>query len=509
LTTTAVTNVVGDTGLDPATLVVPGRAQVDEPGTPLLAAASLAALADADTPPLDVPVGTRLKVLAIGLAATATTPALVQVQGLDDPTIAGYVPADHLAPKDSRAPVLIGIDSGAGRLSPNGDGVADTLTVNVLFSESVAWTFDVHDHDGTVLDTVTGTGREVAATWDGLVGGDPVADGSYGWSIRATDPWQYVSAPGTGLMDVDTHGPSLGAVSPGAGVSTTFTPNGDGVSDTVATSVTTNEAGTMAVRVADDTDTTVRTFSVNTTVGTNAFTWDGKSSAGSIVPDGSYTMTLVARDAVGNRGEVVLRPVTVVGLLGYVTNSTRVVYPQDLDRFSKTTTLSFRLSRPATVTWTLRNAAGQVVLTHLDAAPLAAGTRTWVFDGRSATGSMLPLGIYTATVSASDGTFTIASSPRVEMNAFSVTSSVATVKRGARVTITAITAESLSGSPRIYVTEPGIATWGVTMTKVNSTTWRATLTMKRGGSAGTVKFKVWGRDADGRSQATWKNLPLT
>ena len=81
-------------------------------------------------------------------------------------------------------------------------------------------------------------------------------------------------------------------------------------------------------------------------------------------------MTLVARDAVGNRGEVVLRPVAVVGLLGYLTNSTKVVYPQDLDRFSKTTTLSFRLSRPATVTWTLRNAAGQVLLTHLDAAPL-------------------------------------------------------------------------------------------------------------------------------------------
>ena len=64
---------------------------------------------------------------------------------------------------------------------------------------------------------------------------------------------------------------------PAVGVSTTFTPNGDGVSDTVATSVTTNEAGTMAVRVADDTDTTVRTFSVDTTAGTNAFTWDGKS----------------------------------------------------------------------------------------------------------------------------------------------------------------------------------------------------------------------------------------
>jgi len=46
------------------------------------------------------------------------------------------------------------------------------------------------------------------------------------------------------------------------------------------------------------------------------------------------------------------------------------------------------------------------------------------------------------------------------------------------------------------------------MTKVSSTTYRATVTLKTGGAAGVVKFKVWGRDADGRSQATWKTLPL-
>ena len=161
ITTTAVTNAAGDTGVDPATLAVPGRAEVAAADTPLLAAATVAALQAAATDGTpDVPAGTRLKTIAVGLAATASTPALIQVQGLDDPSITGYVPADHLTPRDSRAPVLIGIDSGLGRFSQNGDGTADTITVDTLFSESVGWTFEIRDGDGTVLASSTGTGRE-------------------------------------------------------------------------------------------------------------------------------------------------------------------------------------------------------------------------------------------------------------------------------------------------------------------------------------------------------------
>ena len=126
MTTTAVTNAVGNTGLDPASLVVPGRASVVPPTAPLFASATARV---SDPALLELPAGTRLRTIATAVPAAAGTPAVIQVQGLDDGSIAGYISAADLAPRDSRAPVLIGIDSGLGRFSPNDDGRADDQTV--------------------------------------------------------------------------------------------------------------------------------------------------------------------------------------------------------------------------------------------------------------------------------------------------------------------------------------------------------------------------------------------
>ncbi len=512
ITTTAVTNAVGDTGVDPTSLVIPGRALVDAPDTPLLPAATAAALAAAaGDPTLDLPEGTRLRVLALGLPATADTPALLQVQGLDDPTIAGFVPADHLAPKDSRAPVLIGIDSGLARFSPNGDGVADKESVGALFSETVSWTFDVRDHDGTVLATSSGNGREVAATWDGLVAGSPVADGTYTWTLHGTDAWQNGVATGTGTLVVDTTPPSISSISPDAATVNTFSPNGDGVVDTISTVATPTEAGSIAVRVADGSNVTVRTFSVPSSGGATTLTWDGRDNGGAVVPDGEYVITMAARDTVGNGGPGRTRTVRVVTLLGFVASSATLIYPNDLDRFAPTSVLSFRLSRPATVSWTLRNSSGAIVVTHLDNVALPAGSQSWTFDGRRPDGTMLPVGTYTSYVYASDGTFVYAQASRVELDAFAIAPSTTAPKRGAKITITATSAEPLQGTPRLYVTQPGLTTSILTMSRVDSRTFRLTFTLKSGGSAGTLKLKVWARDYDGRTQATTRSLdpPLT
>jgi flagellar hook assembly protein FlgD len=505
MTTTAVTNAVGDTGADPTSLVVPGRAQVLADATPLLASP---AASTTDPTTLDLAAGTRLKTIAVAVPATSTSPALIQVEGLDDPAINGYVSADRLAPKDSRAPVVIGIDSGGARFSPNGDGRSDTQDVSALFSEPVSWTMEFSDGAGNVVGTASGSGRELTVTWDGLVAGVAVPDGTYRWTLRGTDAWLNGVGTGAGLLVVDTAPPTLTNLSPDGSTVSTFSPNADGASDTVATSATTDEAGSFVVRVSDAADATVRTFSVTAPVGTTKVTWDGRANGGSIVPDGDYTITIAPRDAAGNTGVGLSRPVRVVTLLGFVRNSTKVFYPNDLDRFARTTTLSFALTRPATVTWILRNAANQVVLTRLDAVAAPAGTQTWVFDGRLPSGAMLPRGMYVSVVTATDGTFTVSQAVRVELNAFAITPSTLTPVRGGRVTITVISAEALSTSVRLYVSEPGLSTWAVTMTRLDSRTYRATITLKKGGSAGTLRLKVWARDYDGRSQATYRYLPL-
>ena len=202
LTTTAITNAVGDTGADPASIVVPGRAEASAPDAPLFATTT--ASLSGGTPTLDAPTATRFKTLAIAVPADGTTPAIVQVVGLDDPSIAGYVAADHLTPRDSRAPVLLGIDTGAARFSPNGDGVADTQAIAGTFSETVSWTLEIRNPGGGIVSTRTGSGKQAAVTWDGLVSGHAVPDGRYAWTLRGTDAWQNGTATGTGSVIVDT-----------------------------------------------------------------------------------------------------------------------------------------------------------------------------------------------------------------------------------------------------------------------------------------------------------------
>jgi flagellar hook assembly protein FlgD len=506
ITSTAVTGAIGDTGLDPTTLAIPGRAAVAVDAAPLMVSATGDTTAEGT---LALPLGTRLKLIAKGVSTSADSPPTVLVEGLDDPSIDGYVLASDLTPKDSRAPVLIASDAGAARFSPNGDGRLDTLTVSGAFSETVHWTIRFRDLAGHVLATSTADSEEFSVPWTGLVNGAAVPDGSYDWTISGTDAWQNGTATGGGRIVVDTTAPVVSGLVPAATTPSVFSPNADGVRDTVVTSANVSEAGSLIVRIADASNTTIRSMTVAAIAGTNSVTWDGRNNAGAVVADGNYTIRLTGRDAAGNYGVTVARQLTVVKLLGFVTTSLSVIYPQDLDRFAKTTSLSFALARPATVTWTIRNSAGTVVATHLSGAALAAGTQTWVFDGRGSDGAMLPRGTFTSYVTATDGTVTISQSRTFEMNAFAITPSATTARRGSRITITARSAESLSTTARLYVYQPGLTVWSVAMSKVDPRTWRSTVTLKTGGSAGTVTFKVWARDADGRSQFTKRAMPLS
>jgi hypothetical protein len=94
------------------------------------------------------------------------------------------------------------------------------------------------------------------------------------------------------------------------------------------------------------------------------------------------------------------------------------------------------------------------------------------------------------------------------MAAFSIRPSATSATRGRSITITAVSAETLKTTPRLYITQPGMATWSVAMTRTAGLTYRATVTLKTGGSAGTVTFKVTAYDSDGRAQRSSVSMPL-
>ena len=510
MTTTAVTNAVGDTGLDPASLVVPGRASVEIPDAPLFATAvSTVTPSDGDPALLDLAEGTRLRTIATAIPASATAPAVIQVEGLDDSSIAGFISAANLAPRDSRAPVLIYMDAGLGRLSPNDDGRADDVTLSGTFSETVDWTVQVRDGAGTVLDATAGNGKSFEVAWDGLVDGVAVPDGTYTWTARGVDAWQNGVGTGGGTLVVDTSAPAVSSISPDGTTVGVFSPNGDGFGDTIATTVTTPEAGAIAGWVTNGDGATVRSWASSAVAGANSAVWDGRDASGSIVADGDYTLHLAARDRTGNQGDALTRPVSVVTFLRAVATNVRGFYPQDGDRLSPTATLSFSVAVPSTVTWTIRDAANRVVVTHLADAAVGAGTTSWVWNGRNADGAMLPRGMYTSFVSASDGVRTMSQSVKVEMNAFGIAVSTATPKRGSRLSITVTSYEPLGSGIYVFLTQSGLSTYGLRLTKVDSRTYKGTITLKTGGTRGTLSLRVKAYDVDGRVQYTTRTLPLS
>jgi hypothetical protein len=238
-------------------------------------------------------------------------------------------------------------------------------------------------------------------------------------------------------------------------------------------------------------------------------TWDGRTNAGADAPDGDYTLHFTARDKAGTNGVGKTRDVRVIGFLGAVRSSARIFYPHDNDRWAPTTVLTFNLATPATVTWTIRDAANNVLVTHLADAALPAGTQSWTWDGRNAEGALLPVGTYTSFVAASDGTRAISQAIKVEMNAFSIATSTPTAHRGSKLTVTVTSSEPLSSGVRLYVMQPGVATWAITLTKLDSRVSRGTITLKTSGSTGTVRLVVKALDYDGRSQGTTRSMPLS
>jgi gliding motility-associated-like protein len=505
LTTSMVVGTV-DTSGDPASLVVPGRASVRTAGAPLWPDSESAVTGAPETATPQA-VDTPLSVLSRLAQTGPGGVALVEVQTLGEDPVHGAMRAVDLRPRDSAAPRILAVDPAAPVFSPNGDGTADAVTVTAALSESAAWRIRFRDANGNTLSESTGDGLEASASWDGLVDGTPVEQGTYSYRIDATDGWSNTGYK-TGTVVVDLTGPSIDGVTPAVDADTWFSPNGDGVRETVALGGIVSERGSVAVHVRDEGDTLVRSFSVPTATTVAALTWDGKGTDGTVVADGRYDIRLTPRDAVGNAGTPATRTVTVAAFLRSVASSKAVFYPQDRDTLSTGTRLSFVLQRPASVTWTVRNAAGNVVATLLDGASVAAGTaaRNWYAIGNA--GSLLPVGRYSAVVTADDDTLSVSQAVAFEMNAFGIRPSASAATRGRSISISVTSAEALSTKPRVYVSQPGVATWAVTLTRTSAGTYKATLTMKSAGRSGTVGLKVQAADSAGRWQRTTLSLPL-
>ncbi len=486
----------GDTGVDPVDLSVPGNASVSTEGAGLYTGTDTTA-----GPASTLSAGTRLRVVDQPNQVTTEGAPLVQVEGIDDASIGGFMVATDLAPRDSSAPVVRALEPG-GPFSPNGDGHVDSATISGRFTETVAWTLRVRNADDDLLFETTGSGATFRAAWNGLVAGDPAPDGIYQVSVTGVDGWGNGPANATRSLRVDTQAPSLEALTPDADTTQWFSPNGDGVRDTVSVNATNSETGTLIARALDAEGALVKKWAVGNGRYAEVLAWTGRDTAGDYVPDGTYTIRVAPQDLAGNIGEGVDRTVKVVAALRSVTSTRSIFFPQDADALAKSATLSFVLARPMTVTWTIRNAAGETVNAHLADAVLPAGTHAWKFTGLATDGTMLPRGRYTSHVTATDGTLSATQTYSFDVNAFRLTLSDSTPGRGQSITVTVASAETLATRPTLFIYQPGVARWAVLLTKTGTYSYKATIRLKSSGRAGTLALKVKGLDTMGGSQST-------
>ena len=131
---------------------MPGNAAVATDGATLFGGLDTAAEGTTT-----LPAGTRLRVVDQPTQVAAEGDTLVEVVGVDDPTISGFMLATDLAAKDSSAPIVRVLDPG-GPFSPNGDASHDDASIRGRFTESVDWALRIRNGSGATVYETTGTG---------------------------------------------------------------------------------------------------------------------------------------------------------------------------------------------------------------------------------------------------------------------------------------------------------------------------------------------------------------
>ena len=327
-------------------------------------------------------------------------------------------------------------------------------------------------------------------TWDGKGnGGKAVPDGTYRVTLRIADAAGNRSGRAWNVV-VDTR-PARIAATWGPNP---LSPNGDTVSDTATLRWSSNEAVGVTVSILRGTK-VVRRWSFSSRAD-GAISWNGRDAAGHLVADGAYRIRIDGFDATGNRtlGE---RGFVVDRTAGFLRWGTAAFAPQDGDTLLPTSRLSFRLARSAKVSLAIVDARGAVVRTVWTSRTLAAGSRTWTWDGRGTSGAYVVPGSYTAVLRVTSPYGTTVLGRSVFAGAYQVTPSATTLKAGQTLTLTFRATEPLRGRPVVTFVQKGRAAVVRTATRLADGRWQVTFLVRTG--SGPASAVITGTDTKGHA----------
>jgi flagellar hook assembly protein FlgD len=299
----------------------------------------------------------------------------------------------------TRAVTLTGIAISQAYFSPNGDGIQDTTALTAATDyDDAAWTINVQNSSNTVVRTATGTGTNIAFTWDGKnATGAVQPDGAYTFAVSVTD--------------------GLGAASGSSAVATLDnTPPVATISSPTSGQLVSNayQSGSLSVTITGTaSDLNFKSWTLDYGAGTSPATWT-TLAGGTTLPtpaplatwptatlaNGNYTLRLRGFDLAGN-----VSTFTELLSLGnfQVTQSALQFNAASGGSVTYVSTVPF----PLTETLTIQNLSGQVVRTLVNTARNA-GTYNDTWTGATDAGPLAQDGsyFYYATETDASHTFT-------------------------------------------------------------------------------------------------------
>ncbi len=286
-----------------------------------------------------------------------------------------------------------------------------------------------------------------------------------------------------------------------------FTPNGDGVTDSVSLKFTVDAESFVDMVVRNGSGNVVRTVKGWSPGGPGSATWNGKDGGGSTVPDGTYTVTATPHNRSGVEGNSQSTDVSVFTTQKSPAVSPLMFYPSDLDGMSKTTTLSVTLQSQATFWWKVADKNGNVVRTFVNGTS-ANGAQSVQWDGKDNNGNFVADGTYYSVTTTQTSAGTYFQSVPVDVRAFRMTTANAVpFQRGFKAKFTVYTAEPLSARPKVKAWVPGLLVKTYSTTSVTGG-YSVTVSFPATAQAGQVQLRVQGTDTGAQFQYTDYYFPL-
>ena len=187
--------------------------------------------------------------------------------------------------------------------SPNGDGVADTVTFSplVTLADGIdSWTLAMVGSDGAVVRNFSGSGAPPASiVWDGKGDSGSITEGTYTGRLKVTYLKGDVDIATTPQFVLDNSPPEVRLkLSP-----VPFTPDNSGVGNVLSIGISVSSPAavdTWSMKIADPTGQPFYEFSGDGKPASTLY-WDGLSSSGELVQSASdYPYVLTVRDVLGN-----------------------------------------------------------------------------------------------------------------------------------------------------------------------------------------------------------------